>query len=120
MFRIDPHQSRIVLMRVKEKPGETLVIYPKEQHSSQIEPLLVTVNREQAVPMLINNPSKIYKFLKSGTIVTHYEVYTGPVEHSQGQVNLATIENSLEPNTDIVPEEGSRVDRLKQLLKQQK
>ena len=119
LVKIAPFKSQVSLLKVKENPGESLLIYPCENFSSQVDPLLVTVNKSQQVPVLINNPSKVYRILKAGTVVANYEIYNGPIEPPESRVNAAQIENNLEPANDVVIETGSRVERLQHLLNEQ-
>lgn len=119
MVRLKPHQSTVVKTQVDEQPGTVLLVYPQLKHSSQTCPLLVEVSENKTIPVLVDNPAKVHKFLKTGTVVAKYDTYLGVVENSATPVRHTQIENELEPQGDSVPEGGTRKERLQSLVEQQ-
>ena len=119
MVRLEPYKGKVILAEVDEQPGSSLLVYPQPRYSSQTCPMLVEVNANKEIPVLVDNPSKVYRILKSGTFVAQYDKYSGPVDASSTQVCYTHIENDLEPQNDNVEGMGTRSERLQKLISDQ-
>ena len=119
MVRLEPHQSNVIQVKVDEQPGSILLVYPQPRYSCQTCLMLVEVSAHQTIPVLVDNLAKVYRFLKAGTLVAHYEKYSGPVDVSSARVRHTVVENALEPQGDCVEGTGTRGERLQKLIGQQ-
>ena len=54
LITLEPHQIRIVKIKVNEPPGTKCVIYPKPHFCSQSFPVLMEVDNHQTVPVIID------------------------------------------------------------------
>lgn len=119
MVCLEPYKKKVIQVKVDERPESSLLIYPQPRYSSQTCPMLVEVSANQTVPIPVDNVSKVYRFIKSGTQVAQYEKYSGPVDDSTAQVCHTRVENDLEPQSDCVEGTGTRGERLQKLISQQ-
>lgn len=61
--RLEPYQSQFIPIVVKEKPGETLLVHPQPQISSNIFPLLTKVNENNTIYLPFLTTPKVSKIL---------------------------------------------------------
>lgn len=119
MMRLEPHQVKVIQVIVNEQTGSSLVVYPQPKYSSQTCAMLVEVDHRQTIPVLVDNLSKVHKFIKAGTTVACYDHYSNSIENSVTQVCYTQIENELLPKNDCPCDEGARREKLQKLISEQ-
>ena len=116
--KLAPYQTRFVPIKVKQDPGASLIVYPQSHFSHNSHPFLVTVDTEQNVHLPLMNASKTEKTFRVGTVVGSVE----PIEITACQSTQDTpqIQNDLLPHNDQASGQGTRTQRLGELVKKQK
>ncbi len=113
--KLGAHQTRFLDVSIKEAPGTTLIIYPQPLTSHNGHPCLVQVNWENTIHIPITNPSK-KMILKRGTCLGSYEKVEQPPSRAIRAVR--EIHNDLLPHHDSVVQQGTRAQRLDEIIDQ--
>ncbi len=115
--KLPPYETRFVPVTVKQEPGTTLVLYPQSRFNHNSHPFLVEVKPDNAISLPLINVTKSDKTFRPGTILESCErVDVDPVS----PVNVTQkIHNDLIPQTDKPIHQGTRVQKLKELMKRQ-
>ena len=116
MVRLQPFQSKVVQVRVDEPVGVQLLVTLPSKIASQTTELLVRVSNAGTVPIIIENHSKVWRFVKAGTIVGRYVHQKGDLEVVPESVNHTRISNEIIPE---LPEEvpgRSRREKLEGII----
>ncbi len=114
--KLGAHQTKFLIVTIKEIPGTTLIIYPQPLTSHNGHPCLVQVNGENSIHIPVTNPSKKEKILKRDTCLGSYEKVEQPP--SLAIRTTREIHNDLLPHSDSVVQHGIRVQRLDKIISQ--
>ncbi len=114
--KLGAHQTKFLDVTVKETPGTTLIIYPQPLTSHNGHPCLVQVNGENTTHIPVTNPSKKERILKRGTCLGSYEKVEQPP--SLAIRTTREIHNELLPHNDLVVQQGTRLQRLDEIISQ--
>ncbi len=115
---LDPYQTRFVPIPIQELPQTTLMVHPQSCFSHNSLPFLVNVTDENTIHVPLVNPTKAQKTFKKGTIVASYEEVDVPPPSEVRATRR--IHNDLLPQNDQSVQKGTRVQRLRELIKTQK
>ncbi len=122
-IHVEPYQSQFVPVQVKENPNTTLLVHPQPSISHNSLPFITKVKVNHAIYLPFVNNTKAVKEFKTGTIVGLYEHLDelNPINKEAEVIrNTREIQNDLLPTTDQVNTQGSRSERLAEIIKQQK
>ena len=121
---MEPYQSQFMPLRVQENPGTTLLIHPQPKISHNSLPFLVKVNAQNPIYFPCVNNTKAVKEFKTGTLVGSYEPFDAEPEDLRNDTDVIRItheiQNDLPPTTDQANIQGSRSERLTEIIKRQK
>ncbi len=95
-----------------------MLVYPQPRFSHSSHPFIVNVTSEQSIYVPLANTTKKQRTLKKGTIVASYEEVKVPPS-SNVNATRRCIHNDLLPQNESTSEKGTRVKRLRELIKQQ-
>ncbi len=117
-IQLDPYQTQFVPVVVPETPESTLLVYPQPRFCHSSHPFIVNVTSEQSIYVPLVNPTKNHMTFKRGTIGASYEEVKVPPSSSVNATRRC-IHNDLLPQNYSTSEKGTRVQRLRELIKQQ-
>ena len=115
-LRIEPYQSHLFRVGVKEDPKNTLLVTPHPGINLNHMPYLTKVNDDKEVCIPIINHTRKHRILKVGTFLGSYE----KEEDSTTYIRITQqIHNALLPESDRTEQGGSRRERLNTLIEAQ-
>ncbi len=118
---LEPYHSQFIPIQVNEKPNTTLLIHSQPHVSHNSLPFLTKVNADNKIYLPFVNNTKGVKQFKIGTLVGSYEQFDvgQNQEKNEAEVihNTRGIQNDLLPSTDEANTQGSRIERLSEMIK---
>ena len=119
---MEPYHNQFMPIPIKEEEEQLLLVHPQVGVSKHELPFVTRVKNKQCWIPLANDSSS-RKEWKVGTLVGTYELITEDKIHQPvepGEVNiLKEIQNDLVPQVEPIRSEGSRQEKLGQLIDQQ-
>ncbi len=101
-----------------------MLIHPQPKISHTSLPFLIKVNAQNTIYLPCVNDTKAVKEFKPGTLVGSYEHFASePEKLNRGTEvirNTREIQSDLLPTTDEANIQGSRSERLNEIIKRQK
>ncbi len=110
-------------LQVKEHPDTSLLIHTQPKNSFNSLPFLVKVNAQNTIHLPCVNNTKAVKEFRTGTLVGSYEPFDAESEYLRNDTEVIRIthemQNDLLPTTDQANTQGSRSERLTEIIKRQ-